>query len=290
MEPDIGINFQPGGVATPEGYIADMGAAYNASRGYGWVTQASLGQATPTPIDIAPNARDRNAVDDQRQDTLLHMQFPTNIKNSSAVKTPAAWEYDLLNGTYEVTVGVGDPTAFDSTHEINIEGLEAINFFVPTAADPFEQATVPVEVTDGKLTIDAIGGSNTKINYVEIVNSDSPNSNPEIEIENLDGVPYSDRLVFSRIGSLTSPPANGVHDVVTLRVKNTGSDPLQISDLAVTGPWEVDTAAPTTIAAGDQLDLPVRFTATSGDVRNGTLTIASNDADEPNTVVQLSGF
>ena len=461
MEPDIGINFQPGGAASPEGYFADIGAAYNANRGYGWVTQASLGQATPTPIDISPNARDRNAVNDQRLDTLLHMQYPSRVNSASAVKTPAAWEYNLLNGTYEVTVSVGDSTAFDSTHDINIEGVEAIDSFVPTAADRFEestvtvevtdgkltvdavggsntkinyleiieapdpgtidekinfqlesaplpsgyikdsgkaysdsrgygwitqssvgsgtptpldistygrdrnraginqrldtlvhmqypntaaaaweyklpdgiytvtvsvgdqpkydsihainvegvsaiapfqpsasqeykQATVPVEVTDGKLTIDALGGSNTKINYVEIVESDAtpfpPDGNPEIEIENLDAVPYADRLAFSRIGSLTSPPANGVHDVVTLRVKNTGSDPLQISNLAVTGPWEVDTAAPTTIAAGDQLDLPVRFVATSGDVRNGSLTIASNDADEPNTVVQLSGF
>mgnify|MGYP006176022055 CR=1 FL=1 len=32
----------------------------------------------------------------------------------------------------------------------------------------------------------------------------------------VDGVPFDDRLAFSRIGSLASPPSNGVHDVATL--------------------------------------------------------------------------
>jgi len=35
---------------------------------------------------------------------------------------------------------------------------------------------------------------------------------PEIEIENLDGMPFADHLAFSRIGSLTNPPSNGVHN------------------------------------------------------------------------------
>lgn len=122
--------------------------------------------------------------------------------------------------------------------------------------------------------------------------SSPPVENPEIEIENLDGVPFSDRLVFSRIGSLTNPPSNGVHNVATVRVKNTGSGSLQITGLPITGSWELasNITLPTAIASGDQLDIPVRFRATSGDIHNGMLTIQSNDADEPNKVVQLSGF
>lgn len=116
--------------------------------------------------------------------------------------------------------------------------------------------------------------------------------NPEIEIENLDGVPFSDRLVFSRIGSLTNPPSNGVHNLATVRVKNIGNGSLQITGLPITGLWELasNITLPTAIAAGGQLDVPVRFRATSGDIHNGTLTIQSNDADESNKVVQLSGF
>lgn len=114
----------------------------------------------------------------------------------------------------------------------------------------------------------------------------------EIEIENLDGVPFTDRLVFSRIGSLSSPPSNGVHNVVTLRVKNVGADPLQITDLPIAGSWQLANSItlPATIAAGSVLDIQIKFIATSGDIHNGTLTIKSNDVDEPSTVVQLSGF
>lgn len=115
---------------------------------------------------------------------------------------------------------------------------------------------------------------------------------PEIAIENLDGVPSSNHLVFSRIGSLTNPPPNGVHDLATLRVKNIGSSPLRLAGVPITGPWDLANNAPLppTIAPGGQLDLRVRFTATSGDLHNGKLTIKSNDSNEPNTEVQLSGF
>lgn len=292
----VNINFQPDTSPVPSGYIKDIGAAYDDTRGYGWVRQDSLSTATHTPLDVRPNSRDRNRSGiDQRLDTLIHLQFPANVSSSTAVKTPAAWEYALANGTYNVTVSVGDQPGgggiYDSQHTINVEGVNAINSFQGNSSQEYKQATVQVDVTDGKLTVDAIGGGNTKLNYVDI-NSASTGGAPEIDIQNLDGVPYSDRLAFNRIGSLTSPPSNGVHNVATLRVKNTGSDPLQLTGLPITGPWQLasNVALPTTVAAGGQLDIPVRFTATSGAVHNGTLTIQSNDADESNKVVQLSGF
>ena len=279
------INFQPQSAVIPDSYLADSGLGYSASRGYGWITQQSLGSSTPTPVNVSNTARDRNAVSDQRLDTLVHMQ------QSQA----AAWEYDLDNGTYEVTVGVGDPSYINSSHIINVEGVETIANFQPTNSQKFATGTATVEVSDGKLTVDALGGNNTKIDYIQITDASddppTPDGNPEIEVENLDGVPFSDRLAFSRIGSLNNPPPNGVHDLVTLRVNNTGDAPLEISDLSINGPWQIEnTAAPTAIAAGGSLDLPIRFTATSGDVVNGSLTIGSNDADEPQTEVELSGF
>jgi predicted aconitase with swiveling domain len=116
--------------------------------------------------------------------------------------------------------------------------------------------------------------------------------NLNVEFENLDGVPFSDRLVFSRIGSLTNPPSNGVHDVATLQVKNTGTDPFEITGLPITGPWQLASSIslPITIAPGGQLNIPVQFQATSGDIHNGTLTIESNNVQQPSKVVQLSGF
>ncbi len=98
---DVKINFQPSGVALPAGYIKDSGEAYNSTRGFGWVTQSSLSSMTHTPLTIAAYARDRNRAGvDQRLDTVMHMQYPN---------TPAAaWEYSVPNGTYSVSVSVGD--------------------------------------------------------------------------------------------------------------------------------------------------------------------------------------
>jgi N-acetylneuraminic acid mutarotase len=161
------FNFQPAAAAVPSGYTVDSGAAYSAAAGFGWVTQASLSSGTHVPLDLAPNTRDRNMTADQRLDTFIHMQFPT--AGGTNVTTPGAWECSVANGFYTVTVAVGDAANyFDSTHRISVEGAIAIPNFVPTASTHFATATVTVNVTDGLLTIDAIGGTNTKLDFVDI--------------------------------------------------------------------------------------------------------------------------
>ena len=168
---DVKIDFQPSTAALPPGYIKDSGDAYEANRGFGWVTQAS----SRSPLNISDYARERNRTNvDQRLDTLLHMQY-----NS---KSAAAWEYALPNGTYSVAVSVGDRSwngAYDSKHTINVEGVSAIKGFQSTSKQEYQLATVKVDVTDGKLTVDAIGGTNTKLNYLEIVNV-TPGSHPSV--------------------------------------------------------------------------------------------------------------
>src|SRR5919204_769270 len=167
------VNFQPASAAVPSGYTVDSGLAYSDARGFGWVTQASLSSATHVPLDLSPNTRDRNLESDQRLDTLIHMQYPLN-GNTSAVTTPGAWEYALANGSYQVTVAVGDPLAGTDAenHVIHVEGVTAIAGFVPSGASGsatrHTTATVTVSVSDGKLTVDAIGGANTKLDYVDI--------------------------------------------------------------------------------------------------------------------------
>ena len=172
------INFGSANPFYPEEFVQDFGLAYNAERGSGWITQDSVGSNNPTPIDLIANGRDRSTLVDNEsaaglselaRDSLIHMQYPSDISNSDRAElTPAAWEYDLADGRYRVTVSVGDPDYFDSTHVINLEGQEIITGFVPTAEQIFTSATAIVEVNDGKLTIDAIGGENTKLNFVDI--------------------------------------------------------------------------------------------------------------------------
>ncbi len=73
----------------------------------------------------------------------------------------------MPTGKYSVTVGVGDCRYTDSTHRIRAEGVEVIRPFCVTPRIT-ELGTTTVNVTDGRLTIDAIDSSNTKINYLEI--------------------------------------------------------------------------------------------------------------------------
>ncbi|WP_424950761.1 NPCBM/NEW2 domain-containing protein [Deinococcus sp.] len=169
----VQINFQPSGSGTPAGFIADTGAGYSAGRGYGWVTQATAGTASAAPLDLSVNTRDRATGNYTPQlNTFVHMQYGNP---SAGVTTPGAWEYALPSGTYTVTVAVGDAANnFDSSHTINIEGKAAISAFVPTDSRRFFTSTLRVPVTDGKLTIDAAGGSNTKLDYVIIAPGDRP--------------------------------------------------------------------------------------------------------------------
>lgn len=159
---EVRVNFQDKSSPLPSGYVADRGEGYSATRGYGWVTEASLDTTNHTPINISIGGRDRNIPGyDQRVDTLIHMEDTAYT---------AAWEYAVKNGTYAVTVSVGDGNghASNSINTINVEGVRAITNFVSTDDNPFAVKTVLVNVTDGKLTLDPEGGFHTKVNFAHI--------------------------------------------------------------------------------------------------------------------------
>jgi hypothetical protein len=179
------FNFQPADSAVPAGYTADTGKAYDDARGYGWVAQA--GHA---PLDVSANARDRKlSTVDPRLNTFIHMQYDANT-TVPGERTPAAWEYKIADGTYTVTVSTGDASnSLDSTHALNIEGQKAILPYMPAATNKFRMVTLRVPVTDGRLTIDAVGGTNTKINYVIIAPGNRPSvreTDPENGETNVD--------------------------------------------------------------------------------------------------------
>ncbi|MFC6665610.1 malectin domain-containing carbohydrate-binding protein [Deinococcus radiopugnans] len=111
-------------------------------------------------------------------------------------------------------------------------------------------------------------------------------------LESRDGGPFADRMVFSRIGSLSSPPANGVHDRATVRVRNTGSTPLKITGLPITGPWTLDSGQsfPATIAPGSSLDVRLRFVAQSGKFHSGSVGVAVDGQTASGQSIQLAGL
>jgi hypothetical protein len=149
---------------------------------------------------------------------------------------------------------------------------------------------------------------------------------PNLELHNLDGLPYNDWMIFSRIQENPGyarddleklyPIEFGVHDRATLRIKNSGTDPLTITNLTITtvnkyGKWELinKPTLPEIVPAASFFDLQVKFTATkfpngaSGGsgmppdpanpgarIHRGQLTIQSDDGDEPSKTVQLAGY
>lgn len=191
----ISVNFQSEGAIVPDGYLRDYGQPYgertSANQGtgfiYGWVTQATAGTANPTPLDLVGNGRDRNAVSDQRIDTLMHMQYG-DVGGNNGNPTAGAWEIALENGKYAVTVTMGEIAiqSIAAINSMNVEGIKIIDQYESTGATGtstrYITASVVVEVTDGRLTLDAIGGTNAKINYVDITRVENANS---YTVENL---------------------------------------------------------------------------------------------------------
>jgi hypothetical protein len=156
----VRVNFQMPASETPEGYLADFGEPFGPREGpdqgegltYGWVHQG-----THDPYDMVGKGRDRNTPGiEQRRDTLMHMQ----------AGDPGSWEIAVPDGRYAVDVSVGD-AAPTGAHSINVEGVPVISDFTGTA-ELYEENGTQVEVTDGVLTVDCVGGQNTKINYVHV--------------------------------------------------------------------------------------------------------------------------
>jgi|GEM_PF-6421543 len=120
-----------------------------------------------------------------------------------------------------------------------------------------------------------------------------PPPSPGVSVQNLDGLPFPDRLVFSRIQSVDPATKYGMHDTVQLRISNTGSTALRISSFAVTGPWTVtpnpSSTSPLEIAPGGSTDVTVKFTAqTTPTLHVGMLKVMSGT--DTKATVQLAGL
>ena len=153
----------------PPTYLQDHGLAYQAQNGrvYGWVTPG-----TSVPLDLDGNGRNRRPDPDQDvlAETLMHVQYG-DTGGDRGPTAPGAWEIEVPNGTYRVTVVAGDffPEGRPGTnHVINAEGYNLI--YQPTVYGEVNQFTgsAVVRVSDGRLTLDASGGYNTKICHATI--------------------------------------------------------------------------------------------------------------------------
>lgn len=172
------FNFQDAATIPPLTYIRDYGQPFGLRSGkyqsaglqFGWKRRSD-----GTPLSLVGNGFDRNTPDDVLLATLVYMQANNVSGTFPGVKTEGFWEMKVPNGTYDVTVSVGDGlvNTVPEYHTINIEGVNTINRFAPTGArgtiTRFKEAKKRVTVSDELLTINADGGTNTKINFASVV-------------------------------------------------------------------------------------------------------------------------
>jgi hypothetical protein len=144
----IQINFQPSRSDLPPGYHVDAGDIF-ADRGngfsYGWEVD-----------NVA--ARDRNsaAAPDQRYDTLIFMQR----------RGDHVWEIALDDGLYDIFLVAGDPAQTRHVNTFDVEGTILID---PDGEDYWDEYSLTVEVTDGRLTVaPAAGSRRARIDFIDI--------------------------------------------------------------------------------------------------------------------------
>lgn len=154
---DLQINFQTPTSKTPTSYLADVGYVFgNRGNGYsyGW------------NVANTANTRERSFATNPVFNTLNHI-----LKDGVSY----IWEIAVENGTYQVSIGCGDPDYTDSYHKILIEDklvLEGIN-----SLTQMKVSTDTVIIKDGRLSVKpASGASNAKINCIHINRLDDLNT------------------------------------------------------------------------------------------------------------------
>ena len=261
---NIKVNFQDSATVPPEGWVKDFGQAFgrrtSSDQGtgnvYGWVKRSDR-----TPLDLTKNGVKRNNPSDVLLSTFMQMQG-NSVNNFKGTAVEGIWEAQVINGNYDVTVTVGDGLQTDSKHYINVEGVSAIAGFVQTESNRFKSATVTISVSDGFLTIDAIGGINTKINTVTI--HPSASKRPSVTSVNPDNISVNVSENTSISTSVLKLPNGGINNntltpaSVYLTEEKTGA--LVPSNVNGTGGGDAITLVPSSPL---KLSTTYKFTITS---------------------------
>jgi len=227
-------------------------------------------------------------------------------------------------GLYGIFPGVSTPNGQPDIHYSE----SSFNTLDPSHPQKFR--FFPLENADGSVVPNAFVVAaedfnspqfNSFINFVGIIRNvkAAPGASgaPVLGLQNLDGLPFTDRMIFNRI-QITNPTlGDTVDDTGMLQIDNSGQAPLVISALSLsdTADWQLvnPPQVPFTIPAGGSRNITIKFIAQSdpphsgnqtndtattngistnaaGGVTTATLTIASNDPNNPTRVVTLAGY
>jgi hypothetical protein len=228
---DVDVNFSSAAAPLPAGFVRDHGQPHGARSGpgqgsgltYGWVVP---GTATPLDLSVGGstpgNGRDRNRSGvAQELDTIMHAQGD-DVPGFNGTAREGAWELAVPAGTYTVEVTVGDQY-LDSAHTVNVEGANLVHRVVPTSAQNYRTATTTVRVTDGRVTLSPVGGTNTKFTHARVTTAPA--------------------AVSQRPAVLSAIPANqatgvrrdeGIATTLSLPTVGSGVDPATLTATSVT--------------------------------------------------------
>ncbi len=202
-----------------------------------------------------------------------------------------------LNGscsTFSATVGIDAEVGTKGSVIFQVfgDGKKLFDSGKLTGTSAAKPVSVPVAGVDELTLVVTDAGDGFEYDHADWANAKLTCQLSQVALESRDGGPFADRMVFNRIGSLTSPPPNGVHDRSTVRVKNTGTSPLRVTGLPMTGPWELDPkpAFPVTVPVGGFLDVRLHFIAESGKFHAGTLNVVTNAQTASGQTIQLAGL
>lgn len=307
------VNFQDSATVPPQGWLRDYGqpfglrsSAYQGSgNDYGWIKRLDK-----TVLDLTKNGRKRTYPSDTLLSTFMHMQgTDLSVFYFTGTRIEGIWQARVPDGNYEVTVSAGDGANTNSRHTINVEGVAAISGFVPTSSVRFKSGTAIVSVSDEFLTVDAIGGFNTKINWISI--KPSKVRRPSVIAVN----PYSSSVNVSENTSISTSilklPNGGINNatinsntvflteegtgvIVPANVNGTGGG--DAITLVPVSPLKTSTTYRFTITAGvkdlsNSSFIPYSSTFTTGASSGGDLTTVKFDkVDLPSATGQHSSL
>jgi hypothetical protein len=241
------------------------------------LTVMGTGAATQT---ITPQINGVTSFEPGSKDFSLYMQFPSMYP--AVVSNPdgtIAYSEDALNKTYDPSV----PRKLRFYPLKNSDGTVVENAYIVVGED--------------------LNAAYDTQDFVAILRNVTVGSTgAEIGFENIDGGNYADRLVFNRIqfpDNVDPTPDNVVHDTAKIRIRNSGTEMLNVTSMTIPYQWQLVDAPPSfSLAPGAFLDLTVKFIVTSSgsdtNVNMGThfgdLVLHTNDSDEAAAKIQLAGF
>ncbi len=98
----------------------------------------------------------------------------------------------------------------------------------------------------------------------------------------------TNNIVIGSAYNVGSTSLNIPKDVL-FTIENVGGAPLTINNITVNGDFSLQGVAPNSIAVGSSVNITIRMSANSIGNKSGVLTINSNDVDEAQYIVNLSG-